>query len=686
MIKIGEDIPITNISQDTIGRKSLVELVVNAINEKVSSNHPSMTIGIYGVWGEGKTSLMRMIQTQLEQAGVLSIWYNPWSVGDEEMVLMEFFSMLATYAFEDDDIVSAIESYGHSFLSSNNRVGYSPVIASYQTKLAQCLPVMGKDMAELKTCISTKLKEGEKHPVVFIDDADRLSSKEIQTVFKLVRQVADFDNVVYVMGLDPAIVADSLDVGYRGKSEEDKYSRGRSYLEKIIQVPIVLPHIQDAILKKQIIDTMAAVAGDIEVEKKNYTLVAETITPAFTTLRSIIRYGNQLSFVMPSICQETEFVDLCLMEALKYLNEQGWLEIYKQKDNLLGIGIFYPNEEERQKARKDAFEKGINAILEHYTPWRRAFVDGILRNHLFTTIHHYKADTLSKSINNPVYFGQYFVGGVPEGIIPRHDAVIFAELVRNEQEKAILWVNEKMRKYPVDEIERTARLTIDMVQRSESSLMAGKLCRVLSYSDMAKGYSMYLVSNPTSIDTTITAWIIPQYMVRYEDGVRIPDTVMETEFLRELYSKAPLNFCMCIFYGVYSDHCFLPDDENCVFTVLKDRVLKEGELAIFGYSPFIVQQFLRVWKKLDQAEYAKYLEKVLKNDGFSAGEFVVRCIEAAGSDSQLTIVASITYLFTDIWEQFKKQLAKYADKENKSFKLFVFNCEGLKRDWIDREE
>ena len=688
MIMLIEDIPVYDISQDSLGRKSLVGLIVNAIKEKVKANHSAMAIGIYGVWGEGKTSLMRMVQTQLEKDAQSTVWYNPWSVREEGKLLMEFFSILSNFAFEDEDTLYAIENYGNCFYSAGVGGVYSPVIASYQTKLAQCIPSVGKDVAELKGIISKKLKEKGNHPIIFIDDADRLSSEEINTVFKLVRQIADFDNVIYVIGIDPAAVSDALDEGYGGKTGTGKSSKGRSYLEKIIQVPIVLPSIQEATLQHRIDETLEEIAGefDITLDKKYRVLVSETIFPVFTSLRSIIRYGNQLRFVLPEIYQETEFVDLCLMEALKYLNEQGWLEIYKQKSNLLGEGIFYPSEEEREKARKESFEKAMNAILEQYPSESRAFVDDILRNHLFTTIHHYKADTLSKSVNNPIYFGQYFVGGVPEGIIPRHDAVMFAELVKNDQEKAISWINEKMKGYPVGEIERTARLTLEMVQRSESSIMAGKLCRVLSYSEMAKDYSKYLVSNPTSVDATITAWIIPQYMVRYEDGMRIPETKTEAEYLKELYGKAPLNFCLCVFYGVYSDHCFLPDDEKGVFDVLKDRVLKEDELAILGYSPFTVQQFLRVWKKLDQAEYAKYLEKVLKNDGFCAGEFVVRCIEAAGTDKQLTIIASLTYLFADVWELFKQELGKYADKENKNYKLFVFNSDGFKREWINSEE
>ena len=43
------------------------------------------TIGVFGDWGTGKTSLMRMIQRELaNEEEVLTVWFEAWRYGREE--------------------------------------------------------------------------------------------------------------------------------------------------------------------------------------------------------------------------------------------------------------------------------------------------------------------------------------------------------------------------------------------------------------------------------------------------------------------------------------------------------------------------------------------------------------------------------------------------------------------------
>ena len=515
--------------------------------------------------------------------------------------------------------------------------------------------------------------------MIFIDDADRLSNNEIRIVFKLLRQLADFENVTYIVGLDPAAVVDALEASSLESS--NKAQRGRDYLAKIIQVPIVLPSIDEKILQDQLKKMLLEVADDFNIivdDSKSLQLVTENLSSVFTTKRSIIRFGNQLRFVLPNVHKETEFVDLCLMESLKYLNEQGWLEIYRQKNNLLGNISFVADEKERGKA----YNAAIDAILSYFHTEKRVYVETVLRDHLFTKIHHYGINTLSKSINNKIYFSQYFICGVPEGVIARSDAEQFAKLVWEDEDSAISWINIKMEHYPSDEIDRTSRLALEMVERQDSVEMAAKLCRVLSFSNMAKNYTKSLVSNPTRIDITITVVIIPHYMVRIVDDQRFPERKAESTVLKEIYEKAQVNFCLNLFCGIYSDNCFVPEDEKEVFDVLKKRVLEEGRMSIFEYSFFILQRFLLVWKKTDSKSYRSYIDSILKGESFDAGSFVVRSLQENSVNEHLTAVAAIINLFSDSWESFLRNLNKYSDKGNNLYKLFVSNCDIIRKEYI----
>lgn len=682
-MNIKEDMPIRALNEDELGRKRLVHLMIDAIEDKVKSSHSSVTIGVYGAWGEGKTSLMYMVKDELEKKDYKHIiWYNPWSANDESKITMDFFSLLSSVAYNNTDIKKAIESYGRSFLIDENGQSYSPVIASYMTRLSQCIPSVGKGLDELKNTISEKLKEEDIHPIVFIDDTDRLNNNEIRTLFKLIRQIVDFENVIYIIGLDPSIVAECLELTHPTSSQDNRNSKGRAFLEKIIQIPIVLPTIDESIIHNLIKDTIEDVAKDFKVktDSKAVDNVAEILSDVLTTKRSIIRFGNQLRFVLPSIFRETELVDLCLTESLKYLNEQGWIEIYRFKSNLLlEVPYYIITENDREKYKKEAYDDAIKSIVSYYPKEIQKYVELVLTKHLFPYKQYGRENELLKSINNRIYFDQYFICGVPDGTIPRREAEMFLSLIQNSRKKAITWINNKLLNYSSDEIDRTARLILRMVDEKDAPEIAAKLCLVLALSDLAKDYSTNLVTNPSTIDLTITTIIIPQYMIRNEEGIRVNEKKLEAKVLKEMYAKAPLNFCLNILYGVYSAPCFLPDDEIGTFEVLKERVIEGGDMKIFDYSYFITQKFLKVWKDTNKPNYVAYIKRVLKNESFNAGNFIVDSLNAVNPDNQLTAISSITYLFMDVWNLFLNRLSEYPDKDNKLFKLYLFNCETSKR-------
>ena len=331
---------------------------------------------------------------------------------------------------------------------------------------------------------------------------------------------------------------------------------------------------------------------------------------------------------------------------------------------------------EREKYKKDSYDTSIKIITSFYPTETRKYVEDVLTTRLFLERqHNIKGIWSSKAINNKIYFGQYFIAGVPDGIIPRIEADKFARLVQTNQKKAIMWINQKLVKYSSDEVDRSARLSLNIVRESNIEKIAAKLCVILSLSDLAQNYSKNLVSNPTTIDLTITLYLIPRFFIRNVQGIRVQDKELVTEVLKEIYNKAPLNYCLNLLYGVYSGDCFLPDDEKRVFDVLKQRVLEQGDLAIFEYSYNILQRFLKTWKDTDISAYVKYMESVLNNDKFNAGAFVVDCLEEVSDDNQLTAISAITYLFMDVWEKFTNKLNEYKEKENKLYKLYVFNCE-----------
>ena len=57
-----EDKAIQTKDEDLYGRNRLVENIAKVIETKTKDEHSSFTIGVYGSWGEGKTSVLNLLK------------------------------------------------------------------------------------------------------------------------------------------------------------------------------------------------------------------------------------------------------------------------------------------------------------------------------------------------------------------------------------------------------------------------------------------------------------------------------------------------------------------------------------------------------------------------------------------------------------------------------------------------
>jgi predicted KAP-like P-loop ATPase len=81
--------------------------------------------------------------------------------------------------------------------------------------------------------ISDRLRKASSKLLVIVVDIDRLSGDEVREVFRLIKSVADFPNVTYLLAFDREAVCRMHEPMQGGTGEE--------YLEKIVQVPFELP-------------------------------------------------------------------------------------------------------------------------------------------------------------------------------------------------------------------------------------------------------------------------------------------------------------------------------------------------------------------------------------------------------------------------------------------------------------
>ena len=192
---------------------------------------------MYGPWGDGKTSTLRLIEEALRAyPTVVQINFNPWHFSTQEALVRGFFATLGEalghkLSNQKEKIGDLLNKYGGLLsLASVNIAGVvsvSPGAAA--TSMGKALSTVGLD--QLKGRLEGALRDARVRVVVMIDDIDRLDRDEIHAVFKLVKLSADFDYTSYVLAFDDVIVSDALGARYGAGNP----AAGRSFLEKIVQ-------------------------------------------------------------------------------------------------------------------------------------------------------------------------------------------------------------------------------------------------------------------------------------------------------------------------------------------------------------------------------------------------------------------------------------------------------------------
>ena len=93
---INADLPITKSSEDILNRGSFARSLAETITKQ--SFPSSFTIGLYGSWGSGKTSLLNMILEDINNNDKTAVIlrFNPWLCADPKQLINQFFKQLAS--------------------------------------------------------------------------------------------------------------------------------------------------------------------------------------------------------------------------------------------------------------------------------------------------------------------------------------------------------------------------------------------------------------------------------------------------------------------------------------------------------------------------------------------------------------------------------------------------------------
>jgi predicted KAP-like P-loop ATPase len=325
-----EDKEIKNSDDDTLNRedfaKNLALNIENFFNRKDIDK--SLTIGLMGEWGSGKTSLLNMTENHLKKTNIKIIKFNPWLYSSYNQLVEQFFDELIMEFTDSRD--ETLRSYLRQYKLKMNKLNLSKNLAIagaslLDSRLGAATERIIKTPSEEKNLEYIKKKLNQQFTnrkvVCIIDDLDRLSKKEIMEMFKLIKIMADFNNIIYLVAFDKEVIAKSLEENY-----------GDKYIEKIINIPLYVPLTTKEELTEIILNEVKRLSEQyqIQIEDKrlNYFLNNDYpfktkeygLITFFKNIRDIKRFINILEFNLELIKDEVNFVDFFVITAIQVFN------------------------------------------------------------------------------------------------------------------------------------------------------------------------------------------------------------------------------------------------------------------------------------------------------------------------------------------------------------------------------
>jgi predicted KAP-like P-loop ATPase len=492
---LGSDAPQFHPSFDEFGYAPFARAIAKAAYTTPSPK--GLVMAIDGPWGTGKTTLLNFMRHYLSEHDLASflkdeptppvlVDFNPWWFADGEQLAMQFLVQFrARFPAENkvllgiaDVIAEYADAIGTAVSASITAgVGSSiPLLGPLVSRLLEMFRRPLKDVPKLKEEISEALVNAGQRFIVFVDDIDRLAPDEIREVFKVIKAVANFPNVVYVLAFDRRLVSEALRISLALQD-------GDAYLEKIVQAQFALPAVSHELVIQKFVKDLDRLFGSISDDEIDIdptywgNVLHDGLSPLVDTPRDVVRAINALLVTFPGVRGEVNPVDFIALECLRVFVPSAYAVIRDNKEKFTDLA---PDRGDR------GVDRGFHDNwLESLAPRHREPVKALVRR-MFPRVQsiwgnvYYGMDSLrtwgaQARVCASEKFDRYFQFAVSPHVLSERDLRLFIGLDEDVVALAAAWVAANDERRPAG-IGKANDLIDALIKRDDLPAPFAKAC------------------------------------------------------------------------------------------------------------------------------------------------------------------------------------------------------------------
>lgn len=323
------------------------DYIIDAVVKLVLDDDLSpSSIGLYGDWGSGKSSLMKMVEQHLtskDDKSILCIRFNGWLFEGYEDAKTALCGTILESIHKKEGISSQVKSkvkklwnkvdvqkilgkgirYGLDYFMTGGVLSLTDFTISQianalkknvenvtDEEIANALRSLKtdsnirKDIKNFHDEFEKILKETNiKHLVVFIDELDRCAPETILDIIEAMRLFLFAKGTSFVIGADQRLIEYAIKTKYK-EVIGNNLDIGREYMEKVIQYPVNIP----ALDENEVEQYISCLLLEKDLNKEEFDDILQTIKGLKPLERFDYEYLNQKKADLAEKCRDSLYL------------------------------------------------------------------------------------------------------------------------------------------------------------------------------------------------------------------------------------------------------------------------------------------------------------------------------------------------------------------------------------------